>query len=92
MTETATMRIRVIPRAGRTAIAGRRGDAVLIRLAAAPVEGEANDVLIAFVAERLGCARRDISIVSGRKSRDKRLRVEGITPTELDRRMQTWAT
>lgn len=81
------MLVRVIPRAGRTAVAGRRGEALLVRLAAAPVDGAANDALIAFMADALGCSRRDIEIVSGGKSRDKRLRVTGLTPDELDRRV-----
>ena len=57
---------------------GRRGDAVLIRLNAAPVDGAANDALIAFLSEILDVPRRSIAIVSGETSRDKRVRVEGI--------------
>ncbi len=87
MTDSATMLVRVIPRAGRSAIAGFRGGALLVRLAAAPVEGAANDALVAFIADRLGCRRQDIAIVSGGKSRDKRLRVAGLTREELDRRV-----
>jgi len=56
---------------------GLRGDAVLIRLAAPPVEGAANEALIAFLSEALGVPRRSIAIVSGEKSRDKRVRIEG---------------
>jgi uncharacterized protein (TIGR00251 family) len=81
------MLVRVIPRAGRTAVGGRRGEALLVRLAAAPVDGAANEALIAFIADLLGCSRRDIAIVSGEKSRDKRLRVAGLTTGELDRRV-----
>jgi len=86
-TDSATMLVRVIPRAGRTAVGGRRGEALLVRLAAAPVDGAANEALIAFIADLLGCSRRDIAIVSGEKSRDKRLRVAGLTTGELDRRV-----
>ena len=49
--ETDDADVRVIPRSGRTALAGRRGDAVLVRLAAAPVDGAANDALIRFLAD-----------------------------------------
>jgi len=84
---TAIITIRVIPRAGRTAVAGMRGDAVLVRLAAAPVDGAANDALIAFVATTLGCSRRDVAIVSGEKSRDKRLRIDGFTAEDVRRRL-----
>jgi uncharacterized protein (TIGR00251 family) len=68
----------VIPRAPGTRVDGTRGGAILIRLAAPPVDGGANDALIAFLAEALTLPRRNISIVSGEKSRDKRVRVEGI--------------
>jgi len=68
----------VIPRAPRSRVDGLRGDAVLIRLAAPPVEGAANEALIAFLSEALGVPRRSIAIVSGEKSRDKRVRIEGL--------------
>lgn len=83
----ATLPVRVVPKAGRTGVAGRRGDALLVRLAAAPVEGAANDALVTFLARQLGLARRDITIAAGMKRRDKRLRVEGLDQAELDRRV-----
>lgn len=70
--------IRVMPRAGRTEIAGLRDGALLIRLAAAPVDGAANDALIRLLATTLGVARRDVQIVSGERSRTKRVRVAGM--------------
>lgn len=77
------LQVRVIPRAGRTAIAGRRGDAVLVRLAAAPVDGAANEALIEALADALGCPRRHITIAAGHKSRDKRLRIDGMTGAQV---------
>jgi uncharacterized protein (TIGR00251 family) len=74
----AVLDIRVIPRAPRTRVDGTRGGAFLIRLAAPPVDGAANDALIAFLSDALALPRRDISIVSGEKSRNKRVRIEGI--------------
>jgi uncharacterized protein (TIGR00251 family) len=71
--------VRVIPRSRKTGLAGRRGDALLVRLAAPPVEGAANAALIDFLAERLQVPRRSITIVSGEKSREKRVRVVGVT-------------
>jgi uncharacterized protein (TIGR00251 family) len=70
--------VRVIPRAGRSTIAGLRDGAVLVRLAAAPVDGEANAELIDLLARTLKVPRRDITIVSGEKSRRKRVRIAGI--------------
>jgi uncharacterized protein (TIGR00251 family) len=74
----AVIDIRVIPRAPRTRVDGVRGGAILVRLAAPPVEGAANDALIAFLADALALPRRNVQIVSGDKSRDKRVRVEGL--------------
>ncbi len=70
--------VRVIPRAGRSAIAGVRDGAILVRLAAAPVDGAANAELIDVIARALDIPKRDVSIVSGERSRQKRIRVAGI--------------
>ena len=74
----ALLDVRVIPRAPRTRVDGMRGDAILIRLAAPPVDGAANDALVAFLSEVLALPRRNIRIVSGEKSRDKRVAADGI--------------
>jgi uncharacterized protein (TIGR00251 family) len=71
--------VHVVPRQRQTGIAGTRGDAILIRLAAAPIEGAANDELIAFVAERTGVPRRSVRIVAGGHSRRKRVAIAGLT-------------
>jgi uncharacterized protein len=68
----------VIPRSSRTRVDGRRGDAILIRLKAPPVDGAANEALIAFLSDALDVPRRSIAIVSGETSRDKRVRVDGV--------------
>ena len=70
--------VRVIPRAGRSGLAGIRDDAVLVRLAAAPVDGAANAELIETLADALDVPRRAVSIVSGERSRQKRVRIAGI--------------
>jgi uncharacterized protein len=72
------LEIRVIPRAGRSGFAGLRNGALLVKLAAAPVDGAANDELIALIAKRLRVPRRDITIVAGQRSRTKRIRIAGI--------------
>jgi uncharacterized protein (TIGR00251 family) len=76
--KAARLDIRVIPRAPRTRVDGMRGGAILIRLAAPPVDGAANAALIAFLATALDLPRRNIRIVSGEKSRDKRVAIAGI--------------
>ena len=70
--------VRVIPRAGRNGFGGLRDGALVIRLAAAPVDGAANDELIALLARTLRIPKRDITIVSGERSRTKRIRIAGI--------------
>ena len=69
--------VHVQPRASRTELAGGHGDAVKVRIAAPPVDGVANDELIAFLAKKLGVAKSAISIVSGEGSRDKLIEVTG---------------
>jgi uncharacterized protein (TIGR00251 family) len=75
----ALIDVRVIPRSPRTRVDGMRGGAVLVRLAAPPVDGAANDALVAFLADHLDLPRRNIRIVSGDKSRDKRLAISGLS-------------
>ena len=70
--------VRVIPRARKTAIDGVRDGAVLIRLAAAPVDGAANELLIEFIAELLDLPRRAVRVISGERSRRKRLALDGV--------------
>jgi uncharacterized protein (TIGR00251 family) len=70
--------IRVIPRAGKSGVAGTRGDAWLVRLHAPPVDGAANEELVEFIAEVLAVPKRAVSIASGERSRQKRVRVSGI--------------
>ena len=74
----AVLSIRVIPRAPRARVDGERGRAIVIRLAAPPVDGAANPALIAFLAGALDVPRRQVTIVSGERSRDKRVRIEGL--------------
>ena len=59
-------------------MAGMRDGALLVRLAAAPVDGAANAELIEILARSLDLPRRRIEIVSGDRSRSKRVRVIGL--------------
>ncbi len=76
-----------MPRAGRSGVAGRREGAWVIRLAAAPVDGAANAELVAVLAAALDIPRRDIALISGDRSRYKRLRVTGLTREAVDARL-----
>jgi len=83
------LKVRVIPRGGASRIAGLRNEALLVRVAAAPVEGAANEALVAFLAGALRLSRRDVSLAAGDRSRDKRLRIRGITAAELRARLSS---
>ncbi|HEY2431514.1 MAG TPA: DUF167 domain-containing protein [Vicinamibacterales bacterium] len=83
----ASLDIRVIPRAPQTKVDGERGGAILVRLAAPPVDGAANAALVAFLADALGVPRRQVAIVAGNTSRDKRVRIEGLDETEARARL-----
>jgi uncharacterized protein (TIGR00251 family) len=80
--ETATgveISVRVIPRARKSEVSGMRGDALLVRVAAPPLEGAANAALVELLAARLGVSVRGIRIVGGEHSRNKRVEVSGLT-------------
>ncbi|HEU4642148.1 MAG TPA: DUF167 domain-containing protein [Gemmatimonadaceae bacterium] len=70
--------VRVQPRAGRTALDGTHAGALRVRLAAAPVDGAANEALVELLADRLDVPRSAITIVSGATSRTKLVEVHGV--------------
>ena len=69
----------MVPRASGTAVAGRHGNAVRIRVAAPPVDGAANEELVRFMAKRLGVSRGAVAIARGQSSRTKTVTIEGIS-------------
>jgi uncharacterized protein (TIGR00251 family) len=78
-----TFKVRVVPRASRSAVVGEHDGALKVRVAAPPVEGAANEELTRFVAKALGVPVRAVSIVGGHTSRMKVLRVGGATAADL---------
>jgi len=77
--------VRVIPRAKHDDVGGTRGGSLLIRLTAAPVDGSANRALVDLLATTLGVSARSIQIVSGERSRDKRVAIVGVTAHAVHR-------
>ena len=71
--------VHVQPRATRSEIVGLHGAALKVRLQAPPVDGAANEALVALLAERLGVARRAVRVVAGASSRAKTVEVDGTT-------------
>jgi uncharacterized protein (TIGR00251 family) len=80
---TARLVVHVVPRAKRTEVAGRHGDALKIKLKAPPVDGAANAELVRFVAERLDVPRSDVTITAGHTGRRKTLEIAGIDAAAL---------
>ncbi len=87
----AKISIRLQPRAKRDEIAGQRNGALLVRVKARPIENRANDALRRVIASKAGIPKRQVTIVSGHKTRDKLVRVEGLAPLELRRALEDGA-
>jgi uncharacterized protein (TIGR00251 family) len=84
----SALAVRVIPRAGKNQIAEIMNDGrVKIRLTAAPVDGEANQQLIRFLAEALHVSKSTIEIVAGQTGRDKLVAVHDLDPQSLQQRI-----
>ncbi len=78
-----TFSVRVHPRASKNEIAGKHAGALKIRLTAPPVEGRANEACCRFLAEVLNIPASAVSILSGERSRTKRVRVQGVTAQRI---------
>ena len=76
--DSVVLTLHVQPGAKKTEVAGLHGEALKIRLAAPPVDGKANECLVAFLAKRLGVPKSRVDLVSGETSRSKRVRVAGV--------------
>ena len=79
----AVVRFHVVPRASKTEIVGRHGDAIKIRIKAPPVDGAANEELTRFLAKRFGVPRSAVQLLSGTSSRDKRVAITGMPADEV---------
>ena len=80
--------VRVIVRARKTELAGTREDALVVRLNAPPVDGAANAELVSFMASLLDVPRGAITILSGERSRHKRLRITHIDVPTAEARLR----
>jgi uncharacterized protein len=82
------LRVRVQPRASRSEIVGWRADGTLsVRVAAPPVEGQANVALAALLASALDVRRTAVTVEHGARGRDKLVRITGLTPAEVRQRI-----
>ena len=81
----ARFTVKVHPRARRSAVTGRLGEAWKLDLTAPPVEGKANEECVRFLAELVGVPRARVRIVTGLTSRTKVVEIEGVTEEEFTR-------
>ena len=82
---TVIFAVRVQPRASKDEIAGEIAGAIKIRLQAPALEGRANDALIEFLAQLLKTPKGAVRILSGERSRIKRLEIRGVTKQQIER-------
>jgi uncharacterized protein len=81
--------VRVHPRTKKNAITGTVGDALKVALTAPPVDGKANDACIEFFAKLLNVPRSSVTIAAGQSSRNKVIRVRGLSAEEVRQRLPT---
>ena len=79
----AIVSVRVQPRSSRNEIQGEWQGALKVRLTAPPVDDKANAALCAFLAEQLNIPRSAVRILSGERSRTKRVEVRGVTAAQV---------
>jgi uncharacterized protein (TIGR00251 family) len=91
MYDSTRLELRVVPGAARSGVVGRHGHSWKVRVAAPPADGRANDAVVRLLAETLALRPRDVAIVAGRSGRTKVVTLRGITPSELERRLETAA-
>ncbi len=84
----ATFAVKVHPRARKNAITGEIGDALKLALTAPPVEGRANESCTEFLAELLNVARSSVTITAGASSRNKVVRIAGLTAQQVRERLK----
>jgi len=85
--EGALLRLRVQPRASRDEILGWQDGVLRVRVAAPPVEGEANAAVVALVARALRIAPSTVRVVRGKRGRDKLVRLTGLGDDEAQSRL-----
>ncbi len=80
-TEELVLKVKVEPRSSKSGIEGKYGDALKIKLTSPPVEGKANKELIEILAKEFGIHKNDVKIISGRRSKNKIIRLCGVDST-----------
>jgi uncharacterized protein len=85
----ATFAVKVHPRAKKNAISGELGDALKLSLTSPPIDGRANDACVEFFAKLLNVARSSVTIVAGKTTRRKVVRVIGLSAAVIEQRLRS---
>ena len=88
-TASCTLAVKAIPNAPRSEVVGWLGDALKVKVHAPPVEGRANEALCEFLADTLDLPRRGVTVVRGDTSRQKIIRIAGLTIEAVKARLGT---
>jgi uncharacterized protein (TIGR00251 family) len=86
--DDVVLRVHVQPGAGKTAVTGRHGNALKVKVGAPPEGGRANTAVLALLADALGVAVASLSLEAGATSRAKRVRVTGVAPADVEKRLE----
>ena len=86
--DTAVLSVHVQPGAGRSAVVGRHGTSLKVRVAAPPVGGRANQATASILAETFGVTPTAVELVGGESSRSKQFRLTGLDLDEFERRLE----
>lgn len=82
------IKVKLTPRSAKNQVLGLEGDLYRVRVAAPAVKGLANKALIGLLSEKLGISKRDIEITSGKSSRLKKVRIQGLTEAEIAKALE----
>lgn len=87
MSAFCTIAVKAIPNAPRNEIVGWLGDTLKVKVHAPPVEGRANEALCEFLADHFQLPRRAVTVLRGDTSRQKTIRIDGLSLAELKQRV-----
>lgn len=83
----ALLKLHVTPRGSRSEITGWREDTLCVKITAPPVEGAANAAILKFIADSLGVRKSQVELVSGERSREKTVRISGLSDADIRERV-----
>ena len=86
-TSVTILSVKVVPRASRDEVIGWSGGVLRLRVSAPPQDGRANAAVVALLAAALGVRKRAVAICAGHAAARKRVAIEGLTRSEVERRL-----